>query len=165
MLLRTIRHLAAPNWWLFKHLPKCALDHVEAAVAEAERGLGGELRVAVEASLGLGDLLAGKSARQRALEVFSLLRVWDTEDNNGVLLYVLLADRDVEIVADRGVARQISDEQWEPVCREMEALFQVGRQEEALLAGTTAIGDRLRALAHPSEKQGNQLPNRPTLLK
>src|SRR5687767_441551 len=100
--------------------PAHDLQAIEKAIAKSEKRHGGEIRFAVEAALDVPALLRGQSAHGRALEVFSELRVWDTEANNGVLIYLLLADRDVEIVADRGVNRRVGPQGWEAACREME---------------------------------------------
>lgn len=164
MFRRVIRHLLLPDWWRRRRLPEAALRRIEAEVVAAEAGHGSELRVVVEASLDLAALLRGTSARSRALEVFASMGVWDTEENNGVLLYVLLADRDVEIVADRGVARRVAQAEWEAICRDMETLFRAGRHEEALLAGVRRIGERLVVLYPGGGKAANQLPDRPVLL-
>ncbi|NTV94106.1 MAG: hypothetical protein HGA75_01645 [Thiobacillus sp.] len=164
MITRIFRHLAFPDWMHRRKLPEAALARLQAAVAQAEVGHGGEIRVAVEASLGFPALWRGTTARERALEVFSSLRVWDTEENNGVLLYVLLADRDVEIVADRGVARRLAQEEWETICQEMEALFRAGQHEQALTLGAQRVGARLAALYPDTEKTANQLPDRPAVL-
>ena len=99
------------------------LGAVEAAVAAGEQTHRGQVRFVVEAELTTPQLWAGTSSRQRALDVFSGMRVWDTEENNGVLVYVLLADRKVEIVADRGIQRHVGDERWRAICKEMEHHF------------------------------------------
>lgn len=164
MLARIFKHLFFPDWWWRRNLPEAAMRRMQAAVAEAEMGHSAEIRIAVEASLDLPALLHGVLARARAVEVFSRLRVWDTEENNGVLLYVLLADRDVEIVADRGVAKRLQQAEWEQICREMEVLFRAGRQEEALMAGVRRIGAKLAMLYPDGEKMANQLPDRPVML-
>jgi uncharacterized membrane protein len=164
MIARVFKHLIYPDWWWRRHLPESVLRHIQEKVAEAEIGHGGEIRIAVEASLDLLPLSRGISARDRALDVFANLRVWDTEANNGVLLYVLLADRDVEIVADRDIARRVDQAEWEAICREMEALFRAGRHEEALLRGAHRIGELLSALYPGGEKTANQLPDAPVLL-
>ncbi|WP_240754730.1 TPM domain-containing protein [Parasulfuritortus cantonensis] len=137
---------------------------LQALVAAAEQGHGGEIRVAVESCLDLHSLLRGVTARERALSVFANLRVWDTEENNGVLLYVLLADRDVEIVADRGVARRVGQEDWESMCQEMEALFRAGQAEQALATGLGRIGRVLSELYPGSARGRNELPDRPAVL-
>ncbi|MFA5082271.1 MAG: TPM domain-containing protein [Hydrogenophilaceae bacterium] len=164
MFARIFRHLIFPDWWWRRKLPEAALHRIQSAVASAEKGHSAEIRIAVEATLELPALLRGELARERAVEVFSRLRVWDTEENNGVLLYVLLADHDVEIVADRGVAKRVAQSEWEVICREMEALFRTERQEEALLAGVRLIGERLSALYPDGGKPANQLPDRPAML-
>lgn len=164
MIARIFRHLAFPDWWWRRHLSEATLARIQKAVEQAEQGHSGEIRVAVEASLEPGALLRGVTARERALEVFSSLRVWDTEENNGVLLYVLLADRDVEIVADRGVARAVAQAEWETICQEMEARFRADQPEQALTSGALRIGGRLRSLFPATGNSANQLPDRPVLL-
>jgi uncharacterized membrane protein len=109
-------------------------------------------------------LLRNQSARGRAIDMFSLLRVWDTEHNNGVLLYLLLADRDVEIVADRGISRHVAPDEWERICREMERAFRQGRFEEGVLAGIRTVSAHL-VRHHPGEgKRLNELPDAPVVL-
>jgi len=137
---RALRHLLLPPWHLRRVLPGTALASIEAAVAASERRHGGQIRVAIESALDVGPLWRGQHARERALEVFSRLGVWDTERNNGVLIYLLLADRDVEIVADRGIAARVTAARWEAICRAMEAEFRAGRFEQGLLAGVAAVG-------------------------
>ncbi|MDE2366384.1 MAG: TPM domain-containing protein, partial [Betaproteobacteria bacterium] len=98
-------------------------------------------------------------------EVFSHLRVWDTEHNNGVLVYLLLADRDVEIIADRGINAKVRNEEWESICRDMEAIFAQGRFEQGVIAGIEAIGRHLQE-HFPTQTAGgeNELPDRPAIL-
>jgi len=95
--------------------------------------------------------------------VFGLLRVWDTEHNNGVLVYLLLADRDVEIVADRGIHRLVGEAAWQEICATMEAEYREGRFEEGTLAGIAAIS-ALLARAFPKGDDANELPNRPVVI-
>jgi len=83
----------------------------------------GEIRVAIEGALEPGEVWHGKTPRERALEVFAALGVWDTEANNGVLIYVLLADRDVEIVADRGFNGRVPDSEWQAACEDIRREF------------------------------------------
>jgi uncharacterized membrane protein len=148
--------------------PKTTLDAIELAVQRAEETHDGEIRFAIETSLTPVHVLNEFLPRDRALEVFGRLRVWDTEDNNGVLIYVQLADRDVEIVADRGFKGRVSTAEWEAVCRLMEAHFRAGRYEVGSIAGVDAVGTLLAR--HYPPKPGhplathNQLPDRPTLL-
>ena len=166
---RWIRHVAASHWRTRLLFPKSTLDAVERAIAAAERTHVGEIRFAIETSLPPLQVVNDISPRARALEVFTQLRVWDTEENNGVLIYVQLADRDVEIVADRGLAKRVSQPEWEAVCKVMEGHFRAGRYEAGALAGVDAVGTLLArhfpVQAHPvASPSRNQLPDRPTLL-
>lgn len=163
-LLRILKHLLYPDWIVRRTFPPSVMARIEAAIAASEAGHRGEIRFAVEASLDLRPLLAGQSARERAVEVFSALRVWDTEENNGVLIYLLLADHDVEIVADRGVSRALPSDDWAAVCRAMEAHFRAGRYTDGVLAGVQEIGRRLSALYPRTGADVNELPDRPVRL-
>ncbi len=163
-LLRILKHLLYPDWIVRHAFPPSVMARIEAAIAASEANHRGEIRFAVEASLSLRALLAGQSARERAVEVFSLLKVWDTEENNGVLIYLLLADHDVEIVADRGVSRALPPDDWAEVCRTMEAHFRAGRYADGVLAGVDAIGRQLTALYPRTGADFNELPDRPVRL-
>jgi len=110
------------------------------------------------------QLVRGETPRERAIEIFSRLRIWDTEANCGVLIYVLLADRDVEIVADRGIHRRVGDEAWEAICRAMEAQFRERRFVDGAIGGVEAI-NQLLAQHFPSTGSGpNELPDQPVVL-
>ncbi|HET9351955.1 MAG TPA: TPM domain-containing protein, partial [Burkholderiales bacterium] len=115
-------------------------------------------------ALDTSALLAGESARERAIEVFSLLRLWDTDARNGVLIYLLLADRDIEIVADRGVAAKVNASEWEAICRDMEASLRNGDYDTAVVRGIEAAS-RLLARHFPRRAgDRNELPDRPVTL-
>ncbi len=161
---RILRHLFFPPWLARLRFPRPTLDAIERAVHAAESRHRGEIRFAVEASLTLRALLDATTPRRRAAEVFSLLRVWDTEENNGVLVYVLLADRDVEIIADRGIRARVPPEEWQRICHGMEAAFRRGAFEEGAVAGIAAIGEVLARHFPAGAGEKNELPNRPTLL-
>lgn len=161
---RVIRHLNHGHAAMRRVFPRAALEHIEQAIAAAEQTHAGQIRFAVEASLELGPLLAGQTARERAIDVFSRLHVWDTEHNNGVLIYLLLADRDVEIVADRGVHAKLGQAIWEAICQEMEAAFRQGRFEEGAIAGIRSVGEQLARHYPHSGAKVNELPDRPVLL-
>lgn len=163
-LLRILKHLLYPDWIVRRAFPAPVMARIEAAIAASEAGHRGEIRFAVEASLALRPLLTGQSARERAVEVFSELGVWDTEENNGVLIYLLLADHDVEIVADRGVSRALPPDVWAEVCRSMEAHFRAGRYADGVLAGVAEIGRRLTELYPRVGADVNELPDRPVRL-
>jgi len=161
---RILRHLIHPAWTVRRAFPAHSLEAIRRAIAQSEAGHGGEIRFAVEHALDLPDLLRNLSARERAIDMFSNLRVWDTERNNGVLIYLLLADRDVEIVADRGIHARVGAAGWEAICRQMEAAFAAGRFEAGVLEGIQAIGEHLRR-HFPSAGGGeNELPDRPAVL-
>jgi uncharacterized membrane protein len=164
---RLIRHVTAPHWRTRMLFPKPTLDAIEQAVSRAERAHAGEIRFAIETSLAPLHVLNDLAPRARALEVFANLRVWDTEHNNGVLIYVQLADRDVEIVADRGLDGRVSAAEWEAVCRLIEGHFRTGQFQTGAIAGVDAVGTLLArhfpSAAAPAGSH-NQLPDRPTLL-
>lgn len=163
-LKRIMLHLSTGRASVRRAFPPSTLHAIERAIYETETKHSGQIRFAVEAALELAPLLAGQTAHQRALEVFSKLRVWDTEHNNGVLIYLLLADRNVEIIADRGVHGRLGKEVWETVCREMEAAFRAGKFEAGVLAGIHSVGQHLaRHYPHAGEKI-NELPDRPVIL-
>ena len=165
---RLIRHAVATHWRTRMLFPVTTLDAIEKAIARAERTHAGEIRFAIETALAPLHIINGMAPRARALEVFAHLRVWDTEHNNGVLIYVQVADRDVEIVADRGFEGRVSPAEWAAVCRLMEEHFRAGRFEAGSIAGVDAIGSLLTRHFPPNLKavsqSHNQLPDRPTLL-
>jgi len=165
-IMRIMRHLSTGRTAVRRAFPASALNAIEQAVREAELKHSGQIRFAVEASLDWSALLAGQRATQRAIDVFSSLRVWDTEHNNGVLIYLLLADRDVEIIADRGVHAKLGQHTWETICQEMEAAFRAGKFEEGVLAGIHRVGLHLaRHYPHPGTAEKiNELPDHPVLL-
>lgn len=164
--LRISRHLITGQLSIRRAFPEAALDRIEQAIKASEHSHDGEIVFAVEASLDLASLLKDKPARERAIDAFSLLRVWDTEFNNGVLIYVLMADHDVEIIADRGIHAQVGQAGWESICQSMESAFHQGQFEQGLLTGIAAITQQLQTF-FPSSNRGriNELPNKPVILK
>lgn len=161
---RILSHLLQSRYRVRRVFPAASLGRIEHAIRDAEREHNGEIRFAIEAALPWAELARGQSARERAIEVFSRLRVWDTEHNNGVLIYLLLADRDVEIVADRGVDARVTRQAWEEICREMEAFFRRGEFEAGLLAGIRAVAAHLRRHYPKSADDPNEIPDRPLIL-
>lgn len=163
-LARLARHLSVLPGAVKRAFPPSAMTAIEQAIAESERQHGGEVRFAAEPALDTGALLAGQTARERAIEVFSLLRLWDTSERNGVLIYLLLADRDIEIVADRGVNAKVASAEWEGICRTMEQGLKAGRNGEAVVAGIQRVS---ALLAHHFPRRAddrNELPDRPVRL-
>ena len=160
-LARVARHLIAMPGAVRRAFPPAAMAAIEQAVARSETQHRGEVRFAVEAALDVSGLMAGQSARSRAIEVFSQLGVWDTEDNNGVLIYLLLADRDVEIVADRGINAVVAAHEWEAICRAMEAALRRREFEPAVLGAIEAVTRLLARHFPPRAGDRNELANRP----
>ena len=163
-LIRIMRHLSTGRASVRRVFPLRAMDEIESAIRATEARHAGQIRFAAEAALELSPLLAGQTAQQRAVEVFSSLRVWDTEHNNGVLIYLLLADRDVEIVADRGIHVKLGKEVWETICHEMEAAFRKGHFEAGVLAGIHAVGEHLSRHFPARSGKENEMPDRPVVL-
>ena len=163
MSLRLLRHLFAPS--ASRTFPAASLRRIADAVAAGEARHRGEVCFAVEAALPLRALLSGSDARSRAQEAFARLRVWDTAANNGVLLFLLLADHRIEIVADRGLAGRVSDEQWRGVCTLMEGRLRAGDAEGAAIAGIAAASDLLARHfpREPGDGDVNELPDLPHL--
>lgn len=163
--MRWIDHLFLDHLAVTRAFPRAALDAIGQAVAAQERRHRGELRVVIEGGLPLTALAAGRKARERALEHFTRLRVWDTEDNAGVLIYLLLADRRVEIVADRGIHARVGEAAWETICGAMQREFAAGRYEAGMLTGLSAVSDLLAQ--HFPVRPGdnpNELPDAPAVV-
>lgn len=163
-LMRILRHLIAGRWLVARHFPKRSLRAIEAAIRDSESGHMGELRFAVEAGLEWTELLAGTTPRERAVQVFSQLRVWDTAHNSGVLIYLLLADKDVEVVADRGIHARVGDAHWAAICHDMEKMFRKGEFESGVLHGIAAITALLRQHYPAQGANANELSDRPVIL-
>lgn len=161
---RFLRHLFTDRWAVRMAFPPRALQAIERSIAEQERRHDGELRFAVEAALPFIDLVRGVSARARAVGLFSELRVWDTEHNCGVLIYLLLADQRVEIVADRGIHRQVGETAWEAICGAMQQEFAARRFEQGVVVGVQAVSDLLAAHYPPRADKQDELPNRPVVI-
>ena len=160
--LRILKHRWLDEGDIERRLGSGALDRIEAAVKASEARHSGEIRVCIEAGLPLADLRAGRTARQRAIALFGQLGVWDTEANNGVLIYLLLAEHAIEIVADRGLSRRVDDAEWQAIAAGMSAAFKAGRFEEGLTQAVDAVGrllDRHFPLAEGTLNP-NELPDR-----
>ncbi|HJV70457.1 TPM domain-containing protein [Ideonella sp.] len=163
---RVLRH----RWWdeadVRRALPPAALDRLQARIAESERLHSGEIRICVEAGLPLSYLWRDTTARERAVAVFGKLRVWDTEANNGVLIYLLLAERAIELVADRGLARVADEATWRAIVGRLSHALHAGQFEDGLRHAVDEVDALLRGhfpLA-PGAVNANELPDRPHLL-
>lgn len=161
---RFFRHLITTNASIHKFFPKESMDRITQEIKKSENLHNGEIVFAIEASLHPLLALKGYSGRQRAVDIFSNLRIWDTEENNGVLIYLLLADHDIEILADRGIHKLVNQEFWEDICRGMEEYFQKKQFLEGVLYGIHSITNLL--IQHFPKTQGNpnELPDRPVII-
>jgi uncharacterized membrane protein len=144
--------------------PMATLEAIEKEVARCEVGHRGEICFVVEAELTSRQLWHELSSRDRARELFALRGVWNTEENNGVLIYLLLADRRVEIVADRGVDAKVGAPGWEEICRMMQEHFRADRFEEGSIAGVRAVSAQLQQHFPARDGDRNELPDRPILI-
>lgn len=161
---RLLKHLCSGQWQVRRVFPSSAMRNIESVIRAVETLHHGEIRFAVEAGLDIMPLLKNQSARERALEVFANLRVWDTELNNGVLIYLLLADHDFEIVADRGVNEKVGHVAWEKICHAMETLFRDGHFEQGVITGIKLVSNHLEQHYPKRGTDKNELPDQPAVL-
>lgn len=152
------------DWQVNRAFPHQTLTAIEREIKASETAHAGEICFVVEGALDGAPLFKGQSARERAIDVFSHLRIWDTEHNNGVLIYLLLADRDVEIVADRGIHAKVGSREWESICRQMETDFKQANYKAAVVSGIQAVTRDL--IQHfPTAGGGrNELPDQPVIV-
>ena len=164
-LLRLLRHRWVDERDAQRALGRAGLDRISQRVAQSERHHSGEIRVCVEAGLPLADAWQGTTPRQRAVTMFGHLRVWDTEANNGVLIYLLLADHAIELVADRALARSVPATQWQAMVDELRSALQRGEFEAGLLAAVDRLDALLRQHFPLAEgaRNPNELPDHPSL--
>lgn len=161
---RVWRHVATTTAVAKRAFPPATLDAITAAVMAGEQTHRGEIRLVVEKSLPLSAVWAGVTNRQRALAMFAECGVWDTADNCGVLIYVNLAERRVDIVADRGIDRCIDATTWQAVCNTMTAGFAQGNFHDSTLAAIGRVNELLRTHFPATGDRPNELPDRPVML-
>jgi uncharacterized membrane protein len=161
---RITRHLLQHHWRARQVFTPNVLARIEHAIKQSETTHAGQIRFVVEGALDGTALFRNQPARERALDVFSHLRIWDTAHNNGILIYLLLADRDVEIVADRGIDVKVGAVGWEKICREMEADFRADRFEHGVIKGIEAVSRELAKHFPPLGPHRNELPDRPVVM-
>ena len=162
VIARVLKHLFIPDWLARRAFPAAALRRIAEAVHASEAKHRGEIRFAIEGALHIGQLRL--STRERARQVFSQLGVWDTEENTGVLIYVQLVDRKLEIIADRGIAKRVEQAEWEHVCRAMERWFRKGEFLEGALEGIDSVTRILARHFPASGVNPNELPDKPAVL-
>lgn len=163
-LKRFLRHLFTDHQSVARAFPPEAMQAIEKAIGEEEKRHGGQLRVAVEASLPLAELLHGVGSRERAIAWFGRLHMWDTHHNAGVLIYLLLADRKVEIVGDRGIDARVGASGWQKICAGMETDFRAGNFEAGVVKGIEAVSRQLAAHFPPHRGDRNELPDAPVVM-
>ena len=163
-LRRFWRHILMSPLFVRRCFPPAAMDAIEREVAAQEKRHRGEIRFVVEAELTSGQLWRDLGSRDRARQVFAEHGVWNTEENTGVLIYLLLADRRVEVVADRGITAKVAEGEWASICRAMEEHFRAGRFEEGSIAGVRAISELLVRHFPSTGENVNELPDRPVLI-
>ena len=163
-LARLIRHLLSTRFSTRRRFPPAVRAAIEQAIKECEARHAGEIRFVIETAFDLPELWHDLGPRSRALQLFGQLGVWDTAENNGVLIYVLMADRAVEIVADRGIAVRVPEAEWGTVCRQMEHHYREGRYREGSVVGVLGVGAILGRHFPGRRAGGNELPDQPVLL-
>ena len=162
MVIRALKHLFMPGWLARRAFGPASVRAIERAIKDSERRHRGEIRFALEGPLHVTHLR--HSARQRARQVFALLDVWDTEEKTGVLIYVQLVDRAIEIVADRGIAKRVPQAEWDAICRAMERAFRADRYEQGALEAIGTVTAILARHFPPGAANPNELPDKPVVL-
>jgi uncharacterized membrane protein len=158
------KHLIEHRWRVRRIFPKGVLASVEQAIKTGEATHSGQVRFVVEGALDGAPLFRDQHARERALDIFSHLRIWDTAHNNGVLIYLLLADRKVEIIADRGIDAEVGAAGWQKICAEMETDFKAGNFEAGVIKGIEAVSRQLAAHFPKHRADRNELPDAPVVI-
>ena len=158
------RHLLEYRWRVRRIFTPKVLADIEQAIKLTEATHSGQVRFVVEGALDGQPLFRDQSARDRALDIFAHLRIWDTAHNNGVLIYLLLADRKVEIVADRGIDASIGAACWQQICADMERHFRTGHFQAGIIGGIEAVSRQLATHFPPHPGDPNELPDAPVVL-
>ncbi|HET7773520.1 MAG TPA: TPM domain-containing protein [Burkholderiaceae bacterium] len=164
-LQRILKHVFAWPAGFSRAWPAASVRTIEQSISAGERRHRAELRFCVEESLPWSYLWRHASARERAVNLFGKLRVWDTEENTGVLIYVLHADRRVEIVADRAAARAITQAQWDAWVGQLQAAYRAGRFEAGTIEVLAAINEALAQHFPARESNPNELADAPVIIR
>lgn len=163
-LNRICKHLLTSEWQVKRHFPSTTLNAIEQKIKTSETLHLGEIRFVVEAALDGTPLFKNQTAQARAIDIFSQLRIWDTELNNGVLIYLLLADRDIEIIADRGIHAKVGVEEWEKICITMENYFKENNFQHGVTVGIEAITQHLQKHFPSTRDNKDELSNKPVVM-
>lgn len=161
---RLIRHLRNTSTTGRRLFPASTLKAIEEAIAAGEKVHRAEMRLVVEPALQPGHVWQGMTARERARELFTLYRIWDTEENCGILIYVNLADHKVEIIADRGVSGVLGKHEWQEICHTMTRGFAQGDFHGSTLAALEQLNGLLQARFPADGRAGHELSNRPLII-
>jgi uncharacterized membrane protein YgcG len=161
---RILKHLLYGDWMVRRAFSAACQAAIEQSIEQGEQTHAGEIRFAIEGGLDGLPLLKGQTPRERAIEVFSHLRVWDTEHNNGVLIYVLLADHAVEIVADRGIHARVGPQTWNTICQQMQSAFSKADFRSGAVSGVEALSQSLRTHFPNQTERANELANKPVIV-
>ncbi len=162
--MNLIRHWLG-RMQVHKAFPQATLDKIQTAIAAGEQDHLGEVCFAIEGGLSWFEALTYTSTRDRAEAAFARLRVWNTEANTGVLIYILLAEQAIEIVADRGIAAKVELEQWRAICASLGQACREGSHAEGTMAAIASI-HALLTKHFPAGGGSNpdELPNRPVII-
>jgi uncharacterized membrane protein len=163
-LRRLWKHLGTTKTAGRRMFPVATLQAIEAVITQGETRHRGEVRVIIEHALGVQDILTGLTSRERARELFALYRIWDTEDNCGVLVYVNIADHKVEIVADRGVGHVVDAKEWQAICQRMTRGFAHGDTHDSVLTALEQLNALLQRHYPDDGSRRNQLSDKPVML-
>lgn len=155
--LRVLKHLLIPNWWYTRKFTTKVMQNIESAITTFEKKHRGEIRFIVEGNLPLTAI--SQSPRQRACWLFATNGVWDTQDSTGILIYVLLADRQMEIMADRGISKSVLQSTWENICTNMENHYSRGEWELGSIGAINEISELLSEYFPANATNPNELPN------
>ena len=161
---RLLKHLSTPDWFARRRFSSADLLAITNAIAGSESRHRGELRLVIEGSLPINALWHQQTARQRAVELFSELRVWDTADNSGILIYIQLIDRQVEILADRGINALVAHGEWEAICRQMESAFATEQWRDGVISAIGRASELLAQHFPAGTDNPNELPDAPLVI-
>lgn len=158
------QHALYMPWRTERYFSSTDLDQLEQAVLFAEAGHPGEIVVVIEGSLPFNQAYY-LDTRARAVELFSTLKVWDTQYNSGMLLYVNICAQQVELLADRGIYQFVTSEHWQTICDQVLAEFKQEHYVQGVLTGIERIGQTLQSFYTVKvQEMGNERANRPILI-
>ncbi len=164
MFKRLLINLFFPSWKFRKIFPKKFLKNIELVIQNSEKRHNGELVFLVEVKFPIPLVIKKITPRQRAIDLFSKYRVWDTEFNNGVLIYLLLSEKQIEIIADRGISKKIPQKEWDLILERMKTNFKKGYFEKGVILGISEITEILSTHFPPPQNKPNELSDKPIII-